>query len=28
MEDNLDTRDRVAKITVNLKEMGLAPLQR
>jgi hypothetical protein len=26
MEDNLDTRDRVAKITVNLKEMGLAPL--
>ena len=28
MEDNLDTRDRVAKITVNLTEMGLAPLQR
>ena len=28
MEDNLDTRDRVAKIRVNLTEMGLAPLQR
>ena len=28
MEDNLDTRDRVAKITVNLTDMGLAPLQR
>jgi Mitochondrial ribosomal subunit protein len=28
MEDNLDTRDRVAKVTVNLTEMGLAPLQR
>lgn len=28
MEENLDTRDRVAKIEVNLKEMGLAPLQR
>ena len=28
MEDNLDTRDRVAKVTVDLKEMGFAPLQR
>jgi hypothetical protein len=28
MEDNLDTRDRIAKIRVNLTEMGLAPLQR
>jgi hypothetical protein len=28
MEDNLDTRDRVAKITVDLTDMGLAPLQR
>lgn len=27
-EDNLDNRDRVAKIWVQLNEMGLAPLQR
>ena len=28
MEDNLDTRERVAKISVNMKDMGFAPLQR
>lgn len=28
MEDNLDTRERVAKVTIDLKEMGFAPLQR
>ena len=27
-EDNLDNRDRVAKIWVHLRQMGLAPLQR
>jgi hypothetical protein len=27
-EDNLDNRERVAKIWVNMREMGLAPLQR
>lgn len=27
-EDNLDNRDRIAKIWVNIKEMKLAPLQR
>jgi hypothetical protein len=27
-EDNLDNRDRVAKIWVHLRDMGLAPLQR